>query len=92
MAAIGILVLAVALVGVGALATIVSARVFPLWILVLGQEHGRYAGLCASEPAHVGGTRRKAGEPPAKSPGNNPGLALSSLNAYNGIPIPEIGI
>ena len=48
------LVLAVALVGVGVLATIASARVFPLWILVLGQEHGRYAGLCASEPTYVG--------------------------------------
>jgi len=65
--AIGMLVLAVALVGAGVLATIVSARVFPLWILILGQEHGRYAGLCASEPTPIGGTRRKVGTHPGQA-------------------------
>jgi hypothetical protein len=56
---IGLFVLAMALLGVGCLATIVSIRVFPLWIRVRGQEHGRYAGLSASEPAISGGTTRK---------------------------------
>ncbi len=56
---IGLVALAVTSLGVGCLATVVSTKVFPLWIRVRGQQHGRYAGLSASEPVISGGTPRK---------------------------------
>ena len=42
--------------GLGAAATVLAPRIFPLWFLEAGQEHGRYAGLgrCAS-PSRGGG-------------------------------------
>jgi hypothetical protein len=63
METIGLFVLAVSLVGIGCLATLVSVKVFPLWIRVRGQEHGRYAGLSAPKPASSGGTSSKIGAP-----------------------------
>jgi len=63
MEAIGLLVLAVALVALGCLATVVSGKFIPLRIRVRGQNHGRFAGLGASEPVTRGGTGRKVAAP-----------------------------
>lgn len=38
------------LLGTGALATFLTARIFPLWLLEAGQQHGRFALLESSEP------------------------------------------
>jgi hypothetical protein len=62
METIGLYLIAIALVGVGCAATVLSAYVFPLWIRVRGQAHGRFAGLSgATEADFVDGSKRKAG-------------------------------
>jgi hypothetical protein len=61
MQTIGIYIAAALLVGAGCAATVLSAYVFPLWIRVLGQPHGRFAGLSATELEPVAGSRRKIG-------------------------------
>ena len=38
------------MLGAGLLATLLATRVFPLWLLQLAQENGRFAGLESSEP------------------------------------------
>jgi hypothetical protein len=45
MEAIRLLFDAVGLILVGCAATVASAHLVPLWIRVLGQPHGRFAGL-----------------------------------------------
>ena len=35
---------------VGGTATVMMARVFPLWLLVRAAQHGRYAGLGEPKP------------------------------------------
>jgi len=76
MEATDLCLLGLALVGLGCLATILSVKVIPLWIRLLGQEHGRYAGLCMSEPADNGGTKRKVGGR-GQAETESPHLALS---------------
>ena len=61
METIVLLVAAVALMGLGCAATVLSAYVYPLG--VRGQAHGRYAGLSAIESDVEQGSRRKEGEP-----------------------------
>jgi hypothetical protein len=81
METIRLAVLAVAAVGAGCAATILSARVFPLWIRVRGQAHGRFAGLVATEARFERGLNSKVGAratPLQKSP--NRGLSLHNID------------
>jgi hypothetical protein len=59
MEAIRLLIDAVGLVLVGCAATIVSAHLVPLSIRVLGQPHGRFAGLSGANQACSGGNGSK---------------------------------
>jgi hypothetical protein len=63
MEAIAYFVVAVALVGAGCAATVLSVHVIPLWIRVRGQAHGRFAGLSAAQMEPVGGSKRIVGGP-----------------------------
>jgi hypothetical protein len=61
---LSIVTMALATLVGGAGATVLAFRLFPLWLLVAGQEHGRFAGLGKSPgsngPASRGGIRRSA--------------------------------
>jgi hypothetical protein len=61
MESIELLLEAAALVGLGCAATILSAHVYPLWLRVRGQAHGRFAGLAATEPSFEPDSKPKAG-------------------------------
>jgi hypothetical protein len=43
--------------GAGTIATAVFSRLFPLWFLEVGQDHGRYAGLGSRAESSRPGTR-----------------------------------
>ena len=76
MEAIRLLIDAVGLVVVGCVATVLSAHLVPLWIRVLGQPHGRFAGLSGAHqrPSGDDGSRRRV-KPPAELGGRlAPGL------------------
>jgi hypothetical protein len=75
---IDIYLVAALLIGAGCGATVLSAYVFPLWIRVLGQAHGRFAGLSAAEPSPVDGSKRKVSGPgPRASTRPDPGLIVT---------------
>jgi hypothetical protein len=59
MEAIRLLIEAVGLVAVGCAATVLSAHLVPLWIRLLGQPHGRFAGLSATHQASSDGNGSK---------------------------------
>jgi len=61
MESIDLLIVAVALIGLGCAATVVSAFVYPLWMRVRGQAHGRFAGLGATEASFDQGSKDKLG-------------------------------
>ena len=63
MEAIAYFVVAIAVIGAGCAATVLSVQVIPLWIRVRGQAHGRFAGLSAAQTEPVGGSKRIAGGP-----------------------------
>jgi hypothetical protein len=61
MEAVALSLVAVGLAVLGCAATVLSARVIPLWIRVRGQAHGRFAGLSAAQEAPVSGSKRGVG-------------------------------
>jgi hypothetical protein len=61
MEAIRLLISAVGLVACGCVATVLSAHLIPLWIRVLGQPHGRFAGLLGASQSPSGGGGSKRG-------------------------------
>jgi hypothetical protein len=63
MESIALLIAAVALIAAGCGATILSVYVFPLWMRVRGQAHGRFAGLSLAGESSEQGSVRKAGGP-----------------------------
>ncbi len=63
MEAVALLIVAVALVAAGCAATVLSAYVFPPWIRVRGQAHGRFAGLSAAQTDPADGSKRIVGGP-----------------------------
>ena len=63
MEAIAYFIVAVALVAAGCAATVLSVYVIPLRIRVLGQAHGRFAGLSADAKEPTGGPKRMVGRP-----------------------------
>jgi hypothetical protein len=54
---LSIVAITLAMICGGACATVLACRVYPLWLLVAAQEHGRFAGLGKS-PGSNGPTGR----------------------------------
>jgi len=57
--------IAVALLGIGCAATVLSAQIVPLSVRVRGQAHGRFAGLSAAQTPQSCDGKPQAGGPGA---------------------------
>jgi len=70
--------IALALLGIGCAATVLSAQIVPLSVRVRGQAHGRFAGLSAAQTLQGCDGKPQAGGPGAAvNQRRSPGLIVA---------------